>query len=111
METQLSADLKMSFFTVRPHEKIALLLHLLRDVISPMQQTVIFVATRHHVDFLSLILERAQIDSCVVYGAMDLDARKISISKFRNRKTRVLIVTDVAARGIGTHSQYDTREI
>lgn len=36
----------------------------------------------------------------VTYGAMDQSARKINIAKFRANKTRVLIVTDVAARGI-----------
>lgn len=36
----------------------------------------------------------------ITYGAMDQSARKINIAKFRANKTRVLIVTDVAARGI-----------
>lgn len=36
----------------------------------------------------------------VVYGSMDQAARKIHIAKFRARKTMLLLVTDVAARGI-----------
>lgn len=32
---------------------------------------------------------------------MDQTARKINIAKFRNGKSKILIVTDVAARGIG----------
>ena len=35
-----------------------------------------------------------------MYGTMDFAARKLNIGKFRLRKTNVLVVTDVAARGI-----------
>lgn len=33
-------------------DKAALLLHLLRDVVKPHEQTVVFVATKHHVEYL-----------------------------------------------------------
>ncbi|CAI5496413.1 unnamed protein product [Closterium sp. Naga37s-1] len=75
-ETKLSPDLALCFFTVRPHEKMAALLHLLQEVIQ--------VGTA----------------AAVVYGAMDQTARKIHIAKFRAGRTSLLIVTDVAARGI-----------
>jgi ATP-dependent RNA helicase DDX54/DBP10 len=93
--------LKMAFFTLRPQEKTAMLISTLRDIIPAGQQTVVFVATRHHVEFLQAVLGRANIEATSVYGAMDLSARKISIGKFRARRSSVLIVTDVAARGIG----------
>lgn len=35
-----------------------------------------------------------------VYSSLDQAARKINISKFRNKKSMILIVTDVAARGL-----------
>lgn len=37
---------------------------------------------------------------CAVYGAMDQTARKISVGKLRTAKAAVMLVTDVAARGI-----------
>lgn len=55
---------------------------------------------RHHVEFLSSLLTRAGIDNAPVYGTMDATARKLNVSKFRARKAKVLVVTDIAARGI-----------
>lgn len=101
VEAQLSDALKMSFFALRPQEKTAMLIHTLRDIVPVGQQSVVFVATRHHVEFLRAVLSRAHIEATSVYGSMDLSARKISIGKFRAKRASVLIVTDVAARGIG----------
>lgn len=100
VEAKLSEHLRMSFLACRLTDKPALVVHLLRDIISPKQQTVIFVATKHHVEFMHALLRRANIPSTMIYGSMDQSARKINIAKFRANKTRVLIVTDVAARGI-----------
>ena len=43
---------------------------------------------------------RQKIDCTYSYGALDQVARKINVAKFRANKTSVLLVTDVAARGI-----------
>ena len=43
---------------------------------------------------------QAGVQSCAVYGAMDQTARKISVGKLRANKAAVMLVTDVAARGI-----------
>lgn len=61
---------------------------------------IIFTATRHHVEFLNELLTHSGVTPSVVYGTMDQTARKIHIGKFRAQKTQLLIVTDVAARGI-----------
>lgn len=45
----------------------------------------------------------AGYDCSVIYGTMDQTARKINIGKFRTGKSKFLIVTDVAARGIGEY--------
>nr|GMD10571.1 sister chromatid cohesion protein PDS5-like [Ipomoea batatas] len=54
----------------------------------------------YHLEFLSIFLRDEGIESSVCYGKMDQDARNIHISKFRARNTMLLIVTNVAARGI-----------
>ncbi|KAK6277226.1 PREDICTED: putative DEAD-box ATP-dependent RNA helicase 29 isoform X1 [Theobroma cacao] len=100
LETKISPDLKLMFFTLRQEEKHAALLYLVRDHISSDQQTLIFVSTKHHVEFLNILFREEGIEPSVCYGDMDQDARKINISKFRSRKTMLLVVTDVAARGI-----------
>lgn len=43
---------QLSFFHLRMDDKPALLLHLLRNVAKPQEQTVVFVATKHHVEYL-----------------------------------------------------------
>ncbi|XP_031473298.1 putative DEAD-box ATP-dependent RNA helicase 29 [Nymphaea colorata] len=100
LETRISPDLKLMFFTLRQEEKYAALLYLVRERISSDQQTLIFVSTKHHVEFLNVLFKKEGIDASVVYGDMDQDARKIHLSRFRSRKTMLLVVTDVAARGI-----------
>ena len=100
LDTKISPDLKVNFFTLRHEEKLAALLYLIREQTSSDQQTLIFVSTKHHVEFLNVLFREEGIEASVCYGDMDQDARKIHISRFRSRKTMLLIVTDVAARGI-----------
>ncbi|KAJ6997997.1 hypothetical protein NC653_014271 [Populus alba x Populus x berolinensis] len=100
VDTKISPDLKTVFFTLRQEEKYAALIYLVRDHISTDQQTLIFVSTKHHVEFLNVLFKEEGIEPSVCYGDMDQDARKIHVSRFRARKTMLLIVTDVAARGI-----------
>ncbi|XP_070534203.1 ATP-dependent RNA helicase DDX54-like [Ptychodera flava] len=100
VDTKLSAQLKLSFFSVRADDKVAALLHLLTDIIKPTEQTVVFLATKHHVEFIKEILSMAGIDCCYIYSSLDQAARKINIAKFGRKKSMVMLVTDVAARGI-----------
>ncbi|KAH3752967.1 hypothetical protein DPMN_187594 [Dreissena polymorpha] len=100
VETKLSDQLKLSFLQCRLDDKLAVLLHLLQHVIPVTEQTVVFAATKHHVEYLSLILQKANISCTYIYSSLDPTARKISIAKFQHHKVRVLIVTDLAARGI-----------
>ncbi|KAM7253372.1 hypothetical protein ACFE04_025990 [Oxalis oulophora] len=100
VETKVSPDLSLAFFTLRHEEKHAALLYLVREHISSDEQTLIFVATKHHVEFLNILFREEGIVPSLCYGDMDQDARKIHVARFRSRKTMLLIVTDVAARGI-----------
>lgn len=100
VDAKISPDLKLLFFTVRHDEKPAALVYLVRERIRSDQQTLIFVSTKYHVEYLQELLRREGLDLSVVYGSMDQAARKIHLAKFRARKTMLLLVTDVAARGI-----------
>ena len=100
LDKKISPDLKLVFFTLRQEEKLAALLYLVRERISSEEQTIIFVSTKHHVEFLNILFREEGLEPSLSYGAMDQEARMIHISKFRARKTMLLIVTDVAARGL-----------
>jgi len=100
LETKVPETLKMAFFNCRTDLKDALLLYLLKDVISPDEQTVIFAATRHHVEYIQNLLEMANIPATFIFSNLDSAARKINVAKFKEKITNVLVVTDLAARGI-----------
>ncbi|XP_037548242.1 ATP-dependent RNA helicase DDX54 [Nematolebias whitei] len=100
VDSKLSDQIKLSFFHLRVDDKPALLLHLLRNVVKPQEQTVVFAATKHHVEYLKELLSSENIECAYIYSALDHTARKINIGKFVHRKAMVLLVTDVAARGI-----------
>lgn len=48
---------------MRAEDKPAVLLHLLRCVVKPQEQTVVFVATKHHAEYLKEV--RAKEDACI----------------------------------------------
>ncbi|KAJ2808140.1 ATP-dependent RNA helicase dbp10 [Coemansia guatemalensis] len=158
VESKISQDLEMAFFSVRQNQKESALIYLLRDVIgAPVNtdksikskdwrklgekpskddkkerrkgkgkngaqsdsdedededndtsgvvvdtkcQTIVFVSTKHHVEYLNALLTEAGFSVSHIYGSLDQTARRIQISRFTTGKTQVLVVTDVAARGI-----------
>ena len=126
-ESKLSPDLRMAFFLVKENEKEACLLSLLRDVIkvpssgirqdrsnedkrggkekhmkqdTAPHQTLVFVATKHHVEFVANLLITAGYAVSHIYGSLDQAARTLQMDRFRRGITTILVVTDVAARGI-----------
>lgn len=104
---RLDTDLKISdlltstFFVVREEERPAALLYILKKFVDlENQKTIIFACTRHHVEYLYLLLSYAGISTVTLYGSMDASARKENVAAFRYNKVKVMLVTDVAARGI-----------
>ena len=62
--------------------------------------TVVFVPTRHHVEYISLLLRNAGYLVSFTYGSLDQHARGQQLYRFRSGMTSILVVTDVAARGL-----------
>ncbi|KAK3721006.1 ATP-dependent RNA helicase dbp10 [Vermiconidia calcicola] len=62
--------------------------------------TVVFAATKHHVDYLANLLKGLGYATSYVYGSLDQTARKMQVHDFRTGMTNILVVTDVAARGL-----------
>ncbi|XP_030385268.1 ATP-dependent RNA helicase DDX54 [Scaptodrosophila lebanonensis] len=100
VESKLPDALALKFLYCRPDDRYTALVVLLKYVIPQTAQTVVFAGTQHHVELISFILTEAGISNTSVYSSLDPSARKINTAKFVNKKVSVLIVTDVAARGI-----------
>ena len=65
-----------------------------------IQQATIFVNTRAKAEWLGDQMRRRGFDLDCIHGEMDVEERKRRMSDFRNGKCRVLISTDLLARGI-----------
>lgn len=63
-------------------------------------QCLVFVESKHHVDLFEKLLEAYLISCSAIHGQMDQEARKTSVMRFAKRKVSVMVVTDVAARGL-----------
>lgn len=112
IDSKLSDKLKMAYFQCRIEDKLAITIYLLNDIIKSVRnpadkpydqrltQTLIFVATKHHVEFLRDLLDKLGYNVSYAYSSLDQTARQINIAKFQSKKTSIMIVTDVAARGI-----------
>jgi ATP-dependent RNA helicase DDX54/DBP10 len=70
-DSKLSDNLKLHFFVVRTNEKEAALMYIMNELIETHQQTIIFAATRYHVEYLHELLSKANLTSVYIYGAMD----------------------------------------
>ena len=106
-ECTLSPDLSVSVAFTRNESKPAALISVLRSLrrdphnIKSVQKTIVFAATRHHVDFLAQLIAKSQTAICTaIYGSMEQFVRTASLLSFRNGESQVLVVTDVAARGL-----------
>ncbi|MEX3605589.1 MAG: DEAD/DEAH box helicase [Burkholderia sp.] len=78
--------------------KDRLLDHLLRD--DALDQAIIFTATKIDADQLAGRLADAGFESAALHGDLPQGARNRTIRALRERRVRVLVATDVAARGI-----------
>jgi len=78
--------------------KDRLLDHLLRD--SGLDQAIVFTATKNEADQLAGRLADAGFESAALHGDLPQGARNRTIRALRERRVRVLVATDVAARGI-----------
>ena len=67
---------------------------------SDAQQVLVFSRTKHGADKLAKILNRAGIRSCAIHGNKSQNARVKAMNDFKSGECRVMIATDIAARGI-----------
>jgi ATP-dependent RNA helicase RhlE len=85
-------------YEVRPHLKGSLLLHLLAD---PQFDTVlVFTRTKRGADRIARKLEAAGIKTGTIHSNRSQNQRLRALKDFKSGAVRVLVATDIAARGI-----------
>ena len=85
-------------YFVEKKEKNNLLLNILKE--DKKQSVLVFSRTKHGADKIARVLSKAGIGSGAIHGNKSQNTRQRTLSNFKSRKTRVLIATDIAARGI-----------
>ena len=85
-------------YFVEKAEKGHLLISLLRE--AKGQSVLIFSRTKHNADRIVRILGKAGIGSQAIHGNKSQAARQSALGNFKSGKTRVMVATDIAARGI-----------
>ena len=73
-------------------------MHLLKD--QSIESVLIFTRTKHGADKLARILTKSGIRAEAIHGNKSQNARQRALTDFKNHTLRVLIATDIAARGI-----------
>lgn len=85
-------------YFVEKQKKKDLLINVLKK--DRKQSVLVFSRTKHGADKIARILSKAGIGSEAIHGNKSQNARQRALNNFKSHKTRVLIATDIAARGI-----------
>lgn len=85
-------------YFVEKKEKKDLLLHLLKD--NSIESVLVFTRTKYGADKLARILTKSGVRAEAIHGNKSQNARQRALTEFKNHTLRVLIATDIAARGI-----------
>jgi ATP-dependent RNA helicase RhlE len=85
------------YFVARPDKK-KLLIHLLKNENIP--SALVFTRTKRGADIVSRYLNNAKINTDAIHGNKSQQARQRALNNFKSLRTRVLVATDIAARGI-----------
>jgi ATP-dependent RNA helicase RhlE len=87
-----------SVFFVAGRDKHSLLVHLLEE--KSISRTLVFARTKHGADKIAKELKRMNISSDAIHGNKTQTARQNALKNFKNNRLKVLVATDIAARGI-----------
>jgi len=90
---------KQELYFVEKGDKRSLLLHLLKES-AGIASALVFTRTKHGADRVARDLSRGGIHAEAIHGNKSQNARVRALSNFKSGATRVLVATDIAARGI-----------
>ena len=87
-----------ALYFVDKADKRKLLIHLLKE--EGIERVLVFTRTKHGADRVTKELNKAGIFSEAIHGDKSQQSRQRALGNFKNGKSRVLVATDIAARGI-----------
>jgi ATP-dependent RNA helicase RhlE len=85
-------------YPVDKSSKSALLRELVVD--NDWQQVLVFCRTKHGANRLAQYLEKAGVNAAAIHGNKSQGARTRALADFKGGQVRVLVATDIAARGL-----------
>jgi ATP-dependent RNA helicase RhlE len=90
--------IQQELYYVEKNDKRSLLAHILKD--KEIKTALVFTRTKHGADKVVKDLHKLNITAEAIHGNKSQNARQRALTNFKARTTRVLIATDIAARGI-----------
>src|SRR5688572_3706902 len=90
--------ISQSVYMVARESKRALLKHVIAE--KDMQNVIVFARTKYGADKIAKDLNKSGIKAEAIHGDKTQHARQRALSNFKSNETRVLVATDIAARGI-----------
>ncbi|WP_410881452.1 DEAD/DEAH box helicase [Myroides sp. DW712] len=93
-----AGTIEQSVYFAEKDEKLALLFTVLSD--ASIERSLVFTRTKYGADKLAKKLIGMGIAAAAIHGNKSQNARQRALSDFKEHKIRVLIATDIAARGI-----------
>ncbi len=89
---------EQAIYFVKKSDKVKLLVHLLED--KPQDSVLVFSRTKHGANKIVKKLAQANIEAAAIHGNKSQTARQKALGSFKEGKLKVLVATDIAARGI-----------
>ncbi len=90
--------INQSLYFVERGQKKDLLVHILND--TDIERILVFTRTKHGANKVVKDLHKFQITAEAIHGNKSQNARQLALKNFKEKSTRVLVATDIAARGI-----------
>jgi len=90
--------LSQVYYNVQDNMKFSLLVHLLKHENADL--VIVFCNTRKNTDFVEKNLKMNGVNALAIHGGFSQDKRNRAMSDFHSKNIRVLVCTDVAARGL-----------
>jgi ATP-dependent RNA helicase RhlE len=90
--------IQQGIYFVDKNDKKSLLIHILKD--KTIATALVFTRTKHGADKVVKDLIRVGITAEAIHGNKSQNARQRALTNFKSRTTRILVATDIAARGI-----------